>query len=100
MVIPLFYYSLVCYINIGDNMSELNNTRKAIEKDMTKSVIKLLVVLIIMAIIFCGILFYFNTRLGLIGLVFAIIFISPVIIKLLSIKRNKNVKYLDSNDNK
>lgn len=75
-----------------------NDTRKSIEKDMTKSVVKLLIVLIVMAIIFCGILFYINTRLGIIGLVFALIFISPVIFKLFSLKKNKNIKYKDKEE--
>ena len=46
-----------------------------------------------MAIIFCGVLFYLNPKMGLIGLLFAIILILPVVFKLYSVRSNINVKY-------
>ena len=70
-----------------------NNTRKSIEKDMTKTVIRLLIVTGIMGLIFCGILYYLSPKLGLIGLVFVVIFLLPIIFKLFSLKSNKNIKY-------
>lgn len=79
-----------------NNYSEYKNnneTRKSIEKDITKTIIKLLIVTVIMAIIFCGVLFYLNPKMGLIGLLFAIILILPVVFKLYSVRSNINVKY-------
>ncbi len=94
----------------GDNMdnkeeinkyseNKSNNTRKSIEKDMIKTVIKLLIVTIIIAIIFCGVLFYINTNLGLIGLVFAFVFIAPILFKLFSVRKDQNIKYKDKEEN-
>lgn len=72
-----------------------NETRKNIEKDMTKSIVRLLIITGIMGLIFCGILYYLTPKLGLIGLVFVIIFLLPVIFKLISTRSNKNIKYKD-----
>ncbi len=76
-----------------------NDTKKSIEKDMTSTIIKMLIVTIVIAIIFCAILFYINSSLGLIGIVFALIFIAPILFKLHSIRSDKNIKY-KNNDNK
>lgn len=76
-----------------------NDTKKSIEKDMTNTVIKMLIVTIVIAVIFCAILFYINSSLGLIGIVFALIFIAPILLKLYSIRSDKNIKY-KNNDNK
>ena len=75
-----------------------NETRKSIEKDMTSTIVKLLIVTIVIAVIFCAILFYINSSLGLIGIVFAVIFIAPVLFKLYSIKSDKNIKYKDKEE--
>ena len=64
-----------------------------IEKDMYKPVLKLFIVASIMAVIFCGILFYFNPKTALIGLVLAFIFLCPIIFKLFSVRSDKNIKY-------
>ena len=75
-----------------------NTTRKSIEKDMTKTVVKLLIITIIIAIIFCSILFYINTNLGLVGLLFAFVFIAPILFKLLSVRKDKNIIYKDKEE--
>lgn len=77
---------------------KVNDTRKSIEKDMTSTIVKLLIVTIVIAIIFCAILFYINSSLGLVGIVFALIFIAPVLFKLYSIKSDKNIKYKDKEE--
>ena len=86
---------------VVNKYSEYKNidTRKNIEKDMTSTVIKMLIITIVIAVIFCAILFYINASLGLIGIVFALIFIAPILFKLYSIKSDKNIKY-KNNDNK
>ena len=65
---------------------------------MTSIRVKLLIVIIVIAVIFCDILFYINSSLGLIGIVFAVIFIAPVLFKLYSIKSDKNIKYKDKEE--
>ena len=75
-----------------------DETRKSIEKDMTKTVLKLFIITSIMAVIFCGILFYLSPKLRLVGLVFAIVFLSPIIYKLFSVRSNKNIKYKDKEE--
>ena len=81
-------------------MSELNSTKKTIEKDIQKTFIKLLIVTCIIALIFTIILFSINKDLGLVGLVFSLIFIVPIILKLYSVRSNKDIKYKNSSDNK
>ena len=81
-------------------MSELNSTKKTIEKDIQKTFIKLLIITCIIALIFTIILFSINKDLGLVGLVFSLIFIVPIILKLSSVRSNKDIKYKNSSDNK
>ncbi len=81
-------------------MSELNSTKKTIEKDIQKTFIKLLIITCIIALIFTIILFSINKDLGLVGLVFSLIFIVPIILKLYSVRSNKDIKYKNSIDNK
>ncbi len=81
-------------------MSELNSTKKTIEKDIQKTFIKLLIITCIIALIFTIILFSINKDLGLVGLVFSLIFIVPIILKLYSVRSNKDIKYKNSSDNK
>ena len=75
-----------------------NETRKSIEKDMTSTIVKLLIVTIVIDIIFFLILFYIYSSLLLIRIVFAVIFIAPVLFKLYSIKSDKNIKYKDKEE--
>ncbi len=81
-------------------MSELNSTKKTIEKDIQKTFIKWLIITCIIALIFTIILFSINKDLGLVGLVFSLIFIVPIILKLYSVRSNKDIKYKNSSDNK
>ena len=72
---------------------KINKEKDNIEKDMYKPVLKLFIVASIMAIIFCGILFYFSPKTALIGIVLAFIFLCPIIFKLFSVRSDKNIKY-------
>ncbi len=85
-------------INKYSDNKRNDTTKKSIEKDMTNTVVKLLVVTIIIAIIFCSILFYINTNLGLVGLLFAFVFIAPILFKLLSARKDKNIIYKDKEE--